>query len=151
MHTPDPLLALLARLMDTAFVIPGTNIRFGLDPIIGLIPGFGDTAGALVSTFLLLQSSRRGVPKIVLARMAMNVLINSAVGTLPVVGDAFSIYFKSNKKNYDLLQRHAGAARARTTTDWIFVGGLILAMLLIVGLIVVGSLALLGKLLGIGE
>ncbi|HEX8296367.1 MAG TPA: DUF4112 domain-containing protein [Chthoniobacteraceae bacterium] len=147
----DPLVAMIARLMDTAFVVPGTNIRFGLDALIGLIPGLGDTAGALVSTALILQSSRYGVPKIVLARMALNVLINTAAGSVPLLGDAFSVYFKSNARNYELLQRHSGPRRKSTSQDWLFVVGLIALMLLIVGLIIIGAVTLIGKLTGAAQ
>ena len=132
------LMAAIARLMDDVFVIPGTKIRFGLDPLIGLIPGFGDTAGALVSTLLLIQGGRVGVPKIVLARMAMNVLINTALGAIPVLGDAFSVGFKSNVRNLALLEGHAGVRRQSTTADWLFVSGLIVGMLAAVALSVVG-------------
>jgi hypothetical protein len=142
----DPLVAFVARLMDTVFTIPGTNIRFGLDPLIGLIPGFGDLAATLVSTLLILQSSRHSVPRIVLARMALNVLINAALGSLPVVGDIFSVFFRSNVKNYALLQRHAGNKRTSTAGDWLFVVGLIGAMILVVVLIFVGAFTLLKKL-----
>src|SRR5678809_1705464 len=86
----DPMIALVARLMDTVFTIPGTNIRFGLDPILGLLPGFGDTATAIISALLIAQSARYGVPRIILARMAGNVLLNTALGSVPLVGDAFS-------------------------------------------------------------
>jgi hypothetical protein len=130
----DALMAAIARLMDNAFVIPGTTIRFGLDPIIGLIPGFGDAAGAAISTLLLIHGGRTGVPKIVLVRMASNVLINTALGAVPVVGDAFSVGFKSNVRNLALLQRHADARRKSTTMDWLFVVGLIVGILAAVGL-----------------
>ena len=132
--------------MDTAFTVPGTKIRFGLDPIIGLIPGLGDSASALVSALLIVQSSRHGVPKVVIGRMALNVLVNAAVGAVPVIGDVFSAYFKSNAKNYALLQRHAGAQRKSTAGDWTFVIGLIAVMLLIVTLIIIGAITLLAKL-----
>jgi hypothetical protein len=131
-------MAALARIMDDVFVIPGTNIRFGLDPLIGLIPGFGDTAGAAISTMLLIQGARVGLPKIVLARMALNVLINAALGTVPVLGDAFSVWFKSNVRNLALLERHALAGRRSTLLDWLFVGGLIVAILGVVALSVAG-------------
>ena len=124
----DPMVAFIARLMDTAFSIPGTKIRFGLDPLLGLLPGLGDTATALVSALLIAQSARYGVPKIVLARMAGNVLLNTAVGAIPVLGDLFSVWFKSNAKNYDLLRKHAAAPRKSTLGDWSFV-------LLLLGLI----------------
>ncbi len=142
----DSIIAFVARLMDTAFVIPGTNIRFGLDPLIGLLPGFGDTATALVSVLLILQSSRHGVPKIVLARMALNVLLNTAVGAIPVAGDVFSMWFKSNAMNYALLRKHAGDRRKSTLRDWMFVAGLLLLLLTAIALLVVGAVTVFKKL-----
>jgi hypothetical protein len=139
----DPFIAFMARLMDTAFVIPGTNIRFGLDPLIGLIPGLGDTVAAAVSVMLILQSARYGVPKVVLARMGMNVIANTALGSLPVLGDAFSVYFKSNIKNYELLRRHAGGSRRASTGDWIFVIGVIAAIVTMLALVIAGAATLL--------
>src|SRR3954470_9540258 len=82
----EPLIALIAKLMDSIFVIPGTKIRFGLDPLIGLIPALGATASSLVSVFLIAMSARRGVPNLVLARMALNVLVNAALDAVPGVG-----------------------------------------------------------------
>ena len=134
----EALTAVIARIMDDVFVIPGTNIRFGLDPLIGLIPGLGDTAGAVVSTLLLIQAGRAGVPKIVLARMALNVLINTALGAVPVLGDAFSVWFKSNVRNLALIERHADARRRSTAADWLFVGGLIAGVLAAVALSIAG-------------
>lgn len=139
----DPFIALMARLMDDIFVIPGTGIRFGLDPIIGLLPAFGTTASAGVSLVLIALSARRGVPKIVLAHMATNVVINAALDSVPVAGDALSIFFRSNKRNYDLLQKHAGRTRASTTGDWIFLFGLFGAVITIIVLMIVGSFAVL--------
>ena len=143
------LMAAIARIMDTVFVIPGTNIRFGLDPLIGLIPGLGDAAGAAVSTFLLIQGGRAGAPKIVLARMALNVLINAALGAVPVLGDAFSVWFKSNVRNLALLERHVGTGVQRRSTgaDWLFVGGLIVCILAAVVLSVTGLVLLVDALL----
>jgi hypothetical protein len=130
----DPFIALIARLMDSAFVIPGTNIRFGLDPIIGLLPGIGDGATALTSLMLFLKAAGQGVPKIVLARMALNIVLNTSLGAVPVAGDAFSFWFKSNDRNYDLLRKHAGVSNASTRADWTFVllllGGLGLVLVL---------------------
>ena len=117
----DPLIAFLARLMDDQFVIPGTNIRFGLDPLLGLLPGWGDSASALVSAVLILKSARAGVPKIILSRMALNILLNAAIGVIPGLGDAFSFWFKSNAKNYALHQKHAGTAREPALRDRLFV------------------------------
>ena len=143
---PDPLLAWIARLMDNAFTVPGTQIRFGLDPILGLFPGFGDTVTALISTLLIVQSSRYGLPKIVLARMALNVLLNTTLGAVPIVGDAFSLWFKSNILNYALLQKHAGSRRRSTTRDWLFVGGLIGTLLAAIALILLGLFTLIAAL-----
>lgn len=143
----DPFIALVSRLMDSVFTLPGTNIRFGLDPILGLLPGFGDTLASFVSIILIAQSARHGVPRIVIARMAMNVVINAGIGSIPVLGDAFSFWFKSNNRNYELLSKHAGT-RKRTSTfgDWLFVAGLLTAMVLVITLLVVGAATLLGAL-----
>ena len=136
----DPFIALVARLMDDIFVIPGTNIRFGLDPIISLLPAFGSGASAIVSIVLIGLSARRGVPKIVLVRMATNVLINTALDSVPVVGDAISIFYRSNARNYALLQKHAGQVRASTRGDWLFLAGLLASVLLVIGLMIAGTI-----------
>ena len=133
----DPFIALVARLMDEQFVIPGTNIRFGLDPLISLLPGLGATASAAISLGVIALSSRRRVPKIVLARMALNVLVNAAFDAVPVLGDALSIFFRSNARNYELLRKHAGTARPATRGDWLF----LMALLGGVGLVVLGFFA----------
>ena len=139
----DPFIALVARLMDDIFVIPGTGIRFGLDPIIGLLPAFGATASAGVSMVLIALSARRGVPKIILARMATNVLINAALDSVPVAGDALSIFFRSNARNYELLQKHAGTARASTRTDWLFLGALLFGVIAVIAVMIIGTFTLL--------
>ncbi len=135
----------IAELMDTAFVIPGTKIRFGLDPLIGLLPGVGDAADALISSLLLTRAARYGVPKIILLRMAANVLINTVGGALPVVGDAFSVWFKSNALNYELLRKHAGSPRKSSPADWIFVIGLIAGVVLFIALVGVGIFLLIAE------
>jgi hypothetical protein len=129
---PD-LSRLLAWLLDDLIPIPGTKVRIGLDPIIGLIPGFGDGSTALASSLIILHALRAGVPRIVLVRMALNVLVNTAIGAIPGVGDVFSAFFKSNRRNVALLERHAGArgVRASTVGDWIFVGALVGGLLLV--------------------
>jgi hypothetical protein len=117
----DPFIAFVTRLMDEIFVIPGTKIRFGLDPLVGLIPGFGAWASALVSLVLIVLCSRRRVPRIVLAHMGVNVLINAVLDAIPVAGDALSVFYRSNSKNYELLLKHAGTSKHSTRGDWIFV------------------------------
>jgi hypothetical protein len=134
----EPLLKWLAFIMDEFLRLPGTKFRFGLDPIIGLVPGLGDTASAIISTFALVYAARSRLPKIVLARMALNILINEFVGIVPGIGDAFSFWFKSNRRNYELLQRHIAAPIRARKSDWIFVGAVLGLLFLIVcaGLIV---------------
>ncbi|MDP9254298.1 MAG: DUF4112 domain-containing protein [Verrucomicrobiota bacterium] len=134
----EPLFRWLALIMDDLLRVPGTRLRFGLDPIIGLLPGFGDTAAAIISAFALLQAARRGLPKIVLARMSLNILINELVGIIPGVGDAFSFWFKSNARNYQILQAHMAEPRRVRRSDWIFVVAVLVLLFLIVcgGLIV---------------
>jgi len=127
----DLLFRWLALIMDNFLRIPGTNFRFGLDPLLGLIPGLGDTGSALISAMALLAAARRGLPKILLARMALNILINEAIGIIPVVGDAFSFWFKSNARNYALLQQHTAAPRRSTTSDWLFVAAVLGVLFLI--------------------
>ena len=107
--------------LDEFIRVPGTNFKFGLDPLIGLVPGLGDTGSALVSAFALIQAARLGVPKILLARISLNILINEIVGIVPVVGDAFSFWFKSNARNYQIIRTHAAAPGTSRRSDWIFV------------------------------
>jgi len=92
--------------MDSQFVLPGTNFRIGLDPLIGLIPVVGDLTSSLVSTYPIWEARRLGAPKRLIARMMANTLFDTAVGLVPVVGDAFDALFRSNMINMALLRRH---------------------------------------------
>ena len=141
----DPKSALLAKLMDTVFVIPGTKIRFGFDALIGLFPGIGDSVGAIISTFIIAQGSRMGVPRIILARMAMHILINTLVGAVPVFGDMFSVFYRSNVKNYELLRRYAGQRRSPRASDWLFVIGFAVLMLAIVAAVIAVAVMIVRK------
>ena len=123
---------LIATLLDSSFTLPGTSLRIGLDPLIGLIPGLGDTGSAMVSAMALIHAARQGVPKIVLARMSLNILINEIVGIIPGLGDAFSFWFKSNTRNYRLLQKHIDRPTRSRKSDWIFVGAVLGLLFLIV-------------------
>jgi Domain of unknown function (DUF4112) len=96
----------LAKLMDGAFVIPGTTIRFGLDGIIGLIPVAGDLLAGLVSTYLIWEAKQLGAPRWLIARMLANAFLDTAVGSVPVFGDAFDVLFRANMKNMALLRRY---------------------------------------------
>lgn len=124
--------------MDDLVRLPGTKLRFGLDPIIGLLPGLGDSASAIISAFALIQATRLGIPKVALARMSLNVLINELVGIIPGFGDAFSFWFKSNARNYRILQACLASPKRPRRSDWIFVG----AVLGLVVLFVIAGLAI---------
>ncbi len=134
----EPLFRWLALIMDNFLRVPGTQFRFGLDPLMGLLPGLGDTGSAIISAMALIAAARRGLPKILLARMSLNILINEAIGIVPIVGDAFSFWFKSNARNYELLKHHTAGPRRSTTSDWIFVAAILgmLFVILLVSLVV---------------
>lgn len=124
---------LLAHVLDDLIPIPGTKYRIGLDPLLGLIPGLGDTSSMAFSSLILFRAFQSGVPRVVLARMAGNLLINGLIGAIPGIGDLFSAFFKSNQRNYQLLLKHAGNERESTAGDWAFVLAL-LAVVLVVSL-----------------
>lgn len=129
----------LADLLDRRFTIPGTSIRFGLDPILGLIPGIGDALANLAGSAILLIAAQYRLPKIVLLRMGLNVAFNALIGAIPIFGDVFSIWFRSNLKNAQLLERYVSAEpKTPSAGDWIFVLAVILAIvLLLIGTLVV--------------
>ena len=132
----EPLFRWVALIMDNLLRVPGTQFRIGIDPLIGLIPGIGDTGAAVISAMALIQAARQGIPKIVLARMSVNILLNELIGIIPIVGDAFSFWFKSNARNYELLRQHtaSGAARRKAGRgDWLFVIGVLVALAIVVG------------------
>ena len=122
----------LGWLMDDLIRVPGLGWRFGLDALIGLVPGVGDTATSLVSFYILASAVRYRVPKITLLRMGLNIGIDYVLGSLPVVGDLFDAWWKSNRMNVELLRRHAAVsgeeARSARMSDWIFVGGIIVVL-----------------------
>lgn len=134
---------LIAFILDDLLPIPGTKFRVGLDPLIGLIPGIGDASSSAFASLIIFQALRAGVPRVVLARMAGNILLNAIVGAVPGFGDLFSAWFKSNQKNYALLQAHASSRRASTKGDWIFVIALLSAIVLgvVVAALAAGYLA----------
>ncbi|MBA3769926.1 MAG: DUF4112 domain-containing protein [Blastocatellia bacterium] len=115
----------LSRYLDGLFRVPGTNFRFGLDSLIGLIPNVGDTATLFPSLYILYQGARYGVPKITLLRMAFNLGLDYVVGIIPFVGDAFDFVWKANRQNIELIRERANGAGTGTTSDYLFVFGLI--------------------------
>ncbi len=132
----------LARLFDAAVRVPGTNIRFGLDAVLGLIPGAGDVAGGLLSAFIILQAGRLGAPRSVLARMVMNVAIDSIVGAVPILGDLFDVGWKSNMRNAALLERYAERPQATQTASRLTVLAAVAAVLVIVVVMIALVLAI---------
>ena len=102
----------LARLLDSAIRIPGTDIRIGLDPILGLFPGFGDLAGAAASGYIVLTSARLGAPHSVLARMLLNVGADAVIGSVPFLGDLFDVGWRANERNATLLEGHLASPDA---------------------------------------
>ena len=116
----DEALQNIEFLLDEAFRIPGTRIRFGLDGIIGLVPGIGDVLAGLLSLVFPLAAWMRGLPYVTLARMAVNLSIGVLVGSVPLFGDIFDIAWKANRRNYRLLKRHLAQPCHHTWRDWIF-------------------------------
>ena len=115
----------LAWLMDNSIPIPGTGRRIGLDAIIGLVPGIGDLVSSGASLFVVARAAGHGIPRVTVLRMLLNLGIDLVVGAIPVVGDAFDMWFKSNERNLDLFRRHAFASGADTRGDWSFVIGVL--------------------------
>jgi hypothetical protein len=143
-HEPAQVghLRALSRLLDNAFVIPGTGYRFGLDALIGLVPGLGDAVSAVFSSYIVLQASRLGAPKAVVSRMIANVAIDTVVGWVPILGDLFDVAYKSNVKNMALLEEHIrqpAAARAGSRRALVLLGGALLVFF--AGAIAIGVLA----------
>lgn len=125
----------LAYLMDGLLRIPGTGWRIGLDAIVGLIPGVGDFATTAVSLYILAAGVRYRVPKVTLLRMGANIAVDYLLGSVPVVGDIFDAAWKSNQMNVELLRRRAAvsaeeAARGRAS-DWLFLAGIVLVLLVL--------------------
>lgn len=141
--------SVVASLMDDFIRIPRTNIRFGLDPILGLFPGLGDMVASLVGVAIMGEASRCGVSRLALVTMALNILANAAVGSIPIVGDIFSLWFKSNRRNHDLLLKALSTEVSPAERENAVRNASRFAVLLITGvvilvvLIIIGALALL--------
>jgi len=119
----------LARYLDGLFRVPGTDWRFGLDALIGLIPNVGDTLTSFASFYILFAGVRYGVPKITLLRMAFNIGLDYAVGMVPFVGDAFDFVWKANKQNMELIRTRAAGHGKGKTSDYVFVFGLMFLLI----------------------
>ena len=131
----------LSRWMDGLFRIPGTGWRFGLDALVGLVPGVGDLATTAVSFYILASGVRYRVPKVTLLRMGANVAVDYLLGSVPVVGDLFDAFWKSNQMNVELLRKRATLAPGEEAKgragDWLFLAAIFVVLLALL----VGSLA----------
>lgn len=121
-------------LLDSAFRVPGTKVTFGLDPILGLIPGVGDFTTPLFAALLLLHSVRLRIPKVIQLKMVMNAAIDLAIGVIPLLGDLFDFAWKGNVRNLALLERYARPGARAQPSDWAFVI-VVLALLAVVALV----------------
>ncbi len=136
--------AAMAWLLDESFAVPGTRHRFGLGPLIGLVPVVGDLAGAAAGSYIVIRGMQAGLPRVVIAQMAFNVLLNVLVGVVPLAGDAFDFFYKSNSRNLRLFERHALDPTSSTRGSWLFFG-LIAAVLLALLVIAVVVLVAIGQ------
>lgn len=136
-----------ARLLDSQFRIPGTRLTFGLDPIIGLVPGVGELVSPVFGLVVTVHAWKMGVPKVIMARMLVNAGIDAITGVVPLVGDVVDLFWKANLANVRLLERHAFERQAVRPADWAFVigaglAGVVLAILPIALVLWAGSYVL---------
>jgi hypothetical protein len=118
--------------MDELVTIPGTSVRVGLDPVVGLVPVIGDAISAVVGFWLVAEAARFGVPRIVVGRMVLNTVVDLVVGAIPVLGDMFDVVSRSNSRNLALFRRHALDPMASTRSERLALAGVIV---LLVGLL----------------
>lgn len=131
----------LAWFLDNSIPIPGLDTRIGLDPLLGLFPGIGDTLGALLSSYILAAAARLGAPKSVLLKMAFNIAVDAVLGAFPLLGDLFDMVWKANQRNVKLLGDYLDQPRKTVVTSRLFVWTL--AVVLVVFVLFVGMLGFL--------
>jgi hypothetical protein len=122
----------LARVLDSAVRVPGTNMRVGLDAVLGLVPIVGDVAGGVFASYVLVQAARLGAPPSVLMRMLVNVGVDGVVGTVPLLGDVFDVGWKSSTRNVALLERHLDRPGETRAASRRVVGAVLAALALLV-------------------
>lgn len=115
----------IAWLLDNSIPVPGTGRRFGIDALIGFVPVVGDVLSGGIGLFVVWRASRLGLPRIVVARMLVNSAIDIAIGAIPVIGDAFDLWFKANTRNLAIIRRHLENPETSTRSDWLMLGGLV--------------------------
>ena len=129
-----------ADLLDSRFRLPGTGIRFGLDPVLSLIPGLGDLASPMFTAALLAQVLNQRVPRIIVLRMLANALVDAVLGAVPVAGTIGDVFFRANLRNLALLERHADRSRPPERGDYLFVIGVAAAFGLVLAIPVVAAI-----------
>jgi hypothetical protein len=129
----------VTRVLDELVSVPGTPIKVGLDPVVGLIPVVGDAVAAGVGAWVIAEAARFGIPRLVLGRMVLNLLLDLGVGAIPILGDAYDLFFRSNSRNLALFRRHALDPDASTRGERAFFAGL---LLVIVGILWLAFVAL---------
>ena len=137
----------LAWVLDSIIPIPGTNWRIGLDGLIGLVPGVGDISAGVISTYILYQALRMGVPTMVVGRMLLNIVMESVIGVIPFFGDLFDFAFKANKRNVELLREYVDQPDTVKRRSTFTVMLTVLGFLLILGLLVWGMFSLIAALI----
>lgn len=137
-----------ARIMDSAFRVPGTRFRFGLDPVLGLVPGLGDAIGGGFGFYLLVQAYRAGAPPVVMIRMFANIAADLLLGAIPLLGDLFDAGFKANLRNLALLERYQADPERTRGRSFLLLMVLLVALLLIIAGAVWIVAAAIGALLG---
>jgi Domain of unknown function (DUF4112) len=122
----------LSNLLDNAIPIPGTSYRVGIDPILGLLPGGGDTLAGALGAYIIVEAARMGLPRQVVGKMVGNIILDSLVGIVPVLGDFFDVGWKANVRNITLLEKHLHITPNKRKSDRLFVFGLIIILTAIV-------------------
>jgi hypothetical protein len=145
MHSPsqvqyDPWIEHLAYLMDSSIGIGPWSV--GIDPLLGLIPGIGDLAGAVISMLLVMRAVRAGVPRIAVVRMVTNIVVDTLVGTIPLVGDLFDFAYKSSIKNLRIYEESLRGRRAAVIQHWIFFAALAVVLVVLLAIPIVAVLRL---------
>jgi len=134
----------LAWLLDNSIPVPGTGRRFGIDAVIGFVPVVGDLVSGAIGLFVVWRGSRLGLPRVVVARMLANSAIDMAIGAIPVIGDAFDLWFKANTRNLGIIRRHLEHPETSTRSDWLILFGLlglVVAIVVLLGWFVVSVIS----------
>ena len=134
-HAAERRIGRVTHALDELIAVPGTPVKVGLDPVIGLIPIVGDAVAGIVGAWVIAEAARFGIPRIVVGRMIVNLVVDLAIGAVPVLGDLFDVVFRANSRNLALFRRHALEPDASTRSDQAFFVGVVLVLVGIVWLL----------------